>query len=121
MIFINDGIDVLQRSGFKALLTLYVMFNKDKNTLTQTDLVLTSDIHFDNLYPEYIQRNSQNHWTPLSVATAAANFLAAVPNAKILDAGAGAGKFCIAALTLQMHILQGSSKEKILCITETTS
>lgn len=55
-----------------------------------------SDHDFDSLYPYYIQKLSAVHWTPLNVAHTAANFLAIADNARILDIGAGVGKFCIA-------------------------
>lgn len=56
-----------------------------------------SDEHFDNLYPEYIQRLSRKHWTPVQVAILAAEFLAEQPGSRILDIGSGNGKFCLAA------------------------
>ena len=55
-----------------------------------------SDEAFDSLYPIYIQKLSAVHWTPLSVAHTAANFLAGTEHRRILDIGAGVGKFCIA-------------------------
>jgi len=63
---------------------------------THTDYFLT-DTAFDSLYPIYIRNLSEMHWTPLHIARAAAHFLSAPPNARIIDIGAGAGKFCIAA------------------------
>jgi SAM-dependent methyltransferase len=56
-----------------------------------------SDTQFHKLYPESVQVLSGNHWTPLSVARKAANFLAAEKGARILDIGSGIGKFCLAA------------------------
>lgn len=58
-----------------------------------------SDNDFDALYPEHIRQLSRKHWTPLNVAIKAADFLAA-PEARILDIGSGAGKFCLAAAYL---------------------
>lgn len=55
------------------------------------------------MYPAYIRLLSQRHWTPLTVARKAARFLAAENNAKILDIGSGAGKFCLAAAYAQPH------------------
>jgi hypothetical protein len=52
------------------------------------------DSAFDWLYPEHIEAKSGRHWTPLTVAQKAAEFLA-VPDARILDIGSGIGKFCL--------------------------
>ena len=56
-----------------------------------------SDIDFDQLYPLQIQALASRHWTPLGVARKAASFLAVDRDARILDIGSGAGKFCLAA------------------------
>lgn len=56
----------------------------------------SSDEQFNAIYPDDIAGLSRKHWTPLLVAKKAADFLAE-KNAKILDVGSGAGKFCIAA------------------------
>lgn len=53
------------------------------------------DDHFDNLYPQRIQKISAKHWTPIHVAKAAAGFLAAEKGSRILDIGSGIGKFCL--------------------------
>jgi hypothetical protein len=66
-------------------------------SLDQRPAYFESDNDFDALYPLYIQELSGVHWTPLAVARTAAQFLADVPGAKVLDIGAGVGKFCIAA------------------------
>ena len=55
-----------------------------------------SDAAFDKLYPVAIRHLSEIHWTPINVARAAAEFLVnGNPNARIVDVGAGAGKFCM--------------------------
>lgn len=56
-----------------------------------------SDKEFDDLYPYYIKALAFKHWTALSIARKAADFLAAEPNTSILDIGCGVGKFCLAA------------------------
>jgi SAM-dependent methyltransferase len=56
-----------------------------------------SDAQFNQLYPSSIQLLAQRHWTPLVIARKAATFLATESNARILDIGSGAGKFCLAA------------------------
>jgi SAM-dependent methyltransferase len=55
-----------------------------------------NDAEFDQIYPEHFQLLSRKHWTPLSVAFEAAEFLAQ-PNARVLDIGSGVGKYCLAA------------------------
>jgi SAM-dependent methyltransferase len=57
----------------------------------------SSDVRFHQLYPDSIQLLSRNHWTALSVARKAADFLAVERGARILDIGSGIGKFCLAA------------------------
>jgi SAM-dependent methyltransferase len=56
-----------------------------------------SDKIFNSLYPKPIQEVAEKHWTPLAVAEKAAAFLAASPDAKVLDIGSGSGKFCLTA------------------------
>lgn len=59
-----------------------------------------SDCAFDAIYPQRIRELSRRHWTPLDVARRAAKMLAAGDETRVLDVGAGAGKFClVAALT----------------------
>jgi hypothetical protein len=55
-----------------------------------------SDEAFDSMYPVYVRELSEIHWTPLSVIEVAARFLGTDEDARIIDIGAGAGKFCIA-------------------------
>ncbi|PSL49751.1 methyltransferase family protein [Chitinophaga niastensis] len=64
------------------------------STLVKSNYYM-SDAAFDWLYPERIQQLSRRHWTPLSIAKAAARFLANQPGKKILDIGSGVGKFCL--------------------------
>ena len=65
--------------------------------LTQTaENYFESDEAFDALYPVNVRALSELHWSPLSVARAAANYLGRDDAARIIDIGAGVGKFCIA-------------------------
>lgn len=57
----------------------------------------SSDEEFNLLYPHSIQALAKRHWTPLTIAKKAANFLGMQSNARILDIGSGVGKFCLAA------------------------
>lgn len=54
-----------------------------------------SDAAIDALYPDSIARLSGRHFTPVSVARRAAELLAPTPDHRVLDLGAGPGKFCI--------------------------
>ena len=56
-----------------------------------------NDSQFDKLYPAHIQEIAATHWTPLAVAKAVAEFLAAERNVSVLDIGSGVGKFCLIA------------------------
>ena len=57
----------------------------------------SSDSQFHHLYPTSIQLLAKKHWTPLSIAEKASRFLVTEDNARILDIGSGAGKFCLGA------------------------
>jgi SAM-dependent methyltransferase len=71
--------------------------NSSTERKIKTENWLSSDSRFDQLYPGSVQLLTKRHWTPLGVARKAAAFLAAENNARILDIGSGAGKFCLAA------------------------
>ena len=62
-----------------------------------------SDEQFHQIYPLSIQVLARRHWTPLTVAREAANFLGAETGARVLDIGSGAGKFCLAAAYYKPH------------------
>lgn len=51
----------------------------------------------DRLLPPWVSALSEVHWTPVAVAAAAAAFLTDErrQSARVLDVGAGAGKFCV--------------------------
>ncbi len=55
------------------------------------------DADFDALYPADVRAAGAVYWTPVSVATRAAALLAVGGTTRILDVGAGIGKFCIIA------------------------
>lgn len=58
---------------------------------------LDEDDVFDRLLPPEIQIKSSVHFTPVAVARRAAHLLAPMPGMRILDIGAGPGKFCVVA------------------------
>jgi len=70
---------------------------------------------FDALYPPEIRALSAQHWTPVSIARRAARFLVARPEARVLDIGCGAGKFCVVgALTTGGHFTGIEQREHLV-------
>ncbi len=55
---------------------------------------IITDETFDMIYGPDVKRLSAVHWTPVAVATRAAEWLVRKKGDKILDIGSGAGKFC---------------------------
>ncbi|HEV2483011.1 MAG TPA: methyltransferase domain-containing protein [Puia sp.] len=60
------------------------------------DQWFSSDEQLHLLYPKPIQALAEKHWTPLSIAKLALEFLVPYPGAKVLDVGSGVGKFVLA-------------------------
>src|SRR5690606_8986044 len=58
---------------------------------------LGTDEDFDSLLPLKTRMLSSRHWTPVSIAVRAAEYLAQHEATKVLDIGAGVGKFCLVA------------------------
>ncbi len=56
-----------------------------------------TDERFHYLYPNPIRSLAARHWTPLHITWRVAQYLAPADNARVLDIGSGAGKFCLAA------------------------
>jgi len=54
-----------------------------------------ADVEFDAIYPDWIRRLSELHWTPVEVCLRAAELLVVSEQSQILDVGAGAGKLCL--------------------------
>ena len=52
------------------------------------------DFEFDQIFPDDVRNRSRVHWTPVSVARQAAQFLVTMPQTRVLDIGCGPGKFC---------------------------
>lgn len=67
------------------------------STPLHSDKWFRSDTQFHHLYPVPMQLLACRHWTPLSIARKAAQFLVPEPEIKVLDIGSGVGKFCLAA------------------------
>lgn len=54
-----------------------------------------TDNDFNSIYSEKIRMLAQKHWTEVSVAKAASEFLVDRPGTKVMDIGSGVGKFCL--------------------------
>lgn len=65
------------------------------------------DSTFNMLYSTRIRRLSERHWTPVAIAKVAADYLVDKPNKKILDIGAGAGKFCLVGAASTKGVFYG--------------
>lgn len=76
--------------------------------------VKVEDEEFNSIYPENVRKHSLVHWTPLHVAKIAAQYLAAKPDAKVLDIGSGAGKFCMVGSALTKGFFTGIEQRENL-------
>lgn len=66
------------------------------------------DAYFDRIYPEWARKSSQFHWTPVAAAIRAVQFITQdQPEARILDVGAGAGKFCLVGASISKARFEG--------------
>jgi len=72
------------------------------------------DRSFNALYPPNIRRLAQHHWTPVEVAKMAAEYLVESPRQKVLDIGAGAGKFCLVGATCTSGMFYGVEQRESL-------
>lgn len=65
------------------------------------------DSVFNTLYSTRIRRLAERHWTPVAIARIAADYLVDKPNKKVLDIGAGVGKFCLVGAASTKGIFYG--------------
>lgn len=74
------------------------------------------DSEFDKIFPVKVRRASEIHFTPINVAKQATQYLSLDKGAKILDIGAGAGKFCLigSAICADSHFT-GVEQRKNFC------
>jgi len=89
--------------GLRPIAPFFFMSDRKLPAKVLRDLargMAVSDLQFDQLFPEQIRDLSSVHWTPVAIARRAAELLNNGRDTRVLDIGAGPGKFClIAALT----------------------
>lgn len=62
--------------------------------LLRLNIEITDD-DFNSIYPPKISMLAKKHWTSVSVAKLASEFLVERPGTRVLDIGSGVGKFCM--------------------------
>jgi hypothetical protein len=72
------------------------------------------DSVFNKLYPARIRSLSERHWTPVAIAKIAADYLVDKPDKKVLDIGAGVGKFCFIGAASTKGIFYGVEQRAAL-------
>jgi hypothetical protein len=82
------------------------------SSLRRGDRVL--DSAFDEIYPRAVRSASPVHWTPLRVCARVVELLGLAPGQRLLDIGAGAGKFCIVAAAMSRASVRGVEREAYL-------
>jgi len=72
------------------------------------------DDTFDLVFPSDVRRLSSFHWSPIQLAMRAAELAVAEPGAKVLDVGAGAGKFCLVGSLVTEGVFFGVEQRRYL-------
>ncbi len=81
-----------------------------------------SDLAFDSVFPSEISALSEIHWTPVRVARRAAQLLVSHHQSRILDVGAGCGKFCIVgALSTQGRFVGVEQRPHLVDVARTAA
>jgi SAM-dependent methyltransferase len=75
-----------------------------------------TDHDFDEIYPAPIREASAVHWTPVRVAARIVELLALRDGERLLDVGAGAGKFCIVAAAITGARVHGIERRPELVV-----
>ena len=74
-----------------------------------------TDLRFDQVYAPPVRSLSETHWTPVEVAIRAAELLVMSEQTKVLDVGAGSGKFCIVgALSSRGQFIGIEQRERLV-------
>ena len=68
---------------------------------------LRSDDEFDRLLPDALRARAAQYFTPVHVARRAAEMLVTRPGVRILDVGAGVGKFCLVGAAFTPGVFVG--------------
>lgn len=66
------------------------------------------DRSFDEVFPKWARALSRTHWTPVDVAMRAAAWLAEEEGTRVLDVGAGVGKFCLVGALSTRGVFTGA-------------
>lgn len=72
------------------------------------------DLAFDELVPPELRHLSQVHWTPVSIAARAVTLLCPWRQTRVLDVGAGIGKFCTVGALSELGIWFGVEQHESL-------
>jgi SAM-dependent methyltransferase len=72
------------------------------------------DAQFDALYPSWARRPGRIHWTPIEVAQRAAQLLVTHSGTRVLDVGAGVGKFCMVGALMTSGVFYGIEQRRHL-------
>ncbi|ERJ57911.1 methyltransferase domain-containing protein [Sphingobacterium paucimobilis] len=72
------------------------------------------DSLFNDLYPSHIKDLADRHWTPVAVAKLAAEYLVQDGKKKVLDIGAGVGKFCLVGASCTDGMFYGIEQRESL-------
>jgi hypothetical protein len=73
---------------------------------------LDLDEDFDHLYPDWGRRLSTVHWTPVAIARRAAQWLVTRPGTRVLDVGAGVGKFALVGSLVTDGVFYGIEQRR---------
>jgi SAM-dependent methyltransferase len=73
----------------------------DDRTPPASASTLLEDVAFDRIYPPAIRALSRRHWTPVSIGCRVAELFRKAGARRVLDVGAGVGKFALVAATAE--------------------
>lgn len=76
--------------------------------------VIVSDDIFDRIYPLEVADLSKTNWTPVKVASIAAELLSEGGARRVLDVGSGCGKFCVVSSLITSSVYTGVDRSAYL-------